>query len=158
VIRERRFTLDFETFQEAIGFAKEKEDAAIHFYESAGQVAKNPGSKVMFGEMADEERKHFKFLDEMQEEDIQSFPVTKIQDLKISQYTQNVPFNPDLDYRQILIVAMKKEEEAYKLYSDLADMTSNSKLSKLFHILAREEAKHKLKLESEYEDHVLQSW
>ena len=150
--------MDFQTFQEAIDFAKEKENAAIHFYESAQQVTKNPGSRVMFGEMADEERRHLKFLEELKEEEIESFPREKIQDLKISQLTEDVPFSPDLDYRQILIVAMKKEEQAHRMYSDLASMTSDARVAKLFQVLAGEEAKHKHKLESEYEDHVLQSW
>ncbi len=150
--------MDFETFQEVIAFAREKENAAVHFYESARRVTKNPGARVMFGEMADEERRHLKFLEEMKESDIDSFPEKKIQDLKISQFTEDVPFSPELDYRQILIVAMKKEEQAHRLYSDLAGMTADAGVAKLFRILAEEEAKHKLKLESEYEDHVLQSW
>lgn len=150
--------MDFETFQDAIDFAKEKENAAIHFYESARQAARNPGSKVMFEEMAGEERRHLKFLEELKEEEIESFPVEKIQDLKISQMTEDVPFSPDLDYRQILIVAMKKEEQAHLMYADLATMTADARVAKLFQVLAEEEAKHKLKLESEYEDHVLQSW
>jgi len=150
--------VDFQTFQEAIDFAKEKENGAIHFYESARQVAKNPGSKVLFGEMADEERRHLKFLEELKEEEIESFPVKKIQDLKISQMTEDVPFSPDLDYRQILIVAMKKEEQAHLMYADLAAMTTNARVAKLFQVLAEEESTHKHKLESEYEDHVLQSW
>jgi rubrerythrin len=151
-------SVDFETFQAAIDFAKEKENAAIHFYESARQVTKNPGSGVMFGEMADEERRHLKFLEELKEEQIETFPREKIQDLKISQFTEDVPFSPDLDYRQILIVAMKKEEQAQRMYSDLAAMTTDAAVARLFQVLAEEEAKHKLKLESEYEDHVLQSW
>ncbi len=150
--------MEINTFEEAISFAKQKEDAAIHFYESAKQMAKTPGSKVMFGEMAAEERKHFQLLDGLKEAELGSFPVENVQDLRISQYTQDVPFSPDLDYQQILIVAMKKEEEAHKLYRDLADMATDAKMTKLFQVLAQEEAKHKLKLESEYDDHVLTSW
>lgn len=147
--------MEINSFEEAIGFAKQKEDAAIHFYESAIQVAQNPGSKVMFREMADEERKHLQMLENLSEADISSFPVEKVPDLKISQHTEDVPFSPDLKYQQILIVAMKKEEEAHKLYRDMANMTADPKLAKLFQVLAQEEAKHKLKLESEYEDNVL---
>lgn len=147
--------MEINTFEQTIGFAKQKEDGAIHFYESASQVAKNPSSKVMLREMADEERKHLKMLEGLSEADIESFPVEKIPDLKISQYTQDVPFSPDLEYRQLLIVAMKKEEAAHRLYSDMARMAGDPKLAKLFDVLAQEEAKHKLKLESEYDDHVL---
>jgi len=150
--------MEINAFEQAISFAKEKEDGAIHFYESAKQMTKRSSSKVMFQEMADEERKHLRMLDDLSGEDIESFPVEKVPDLKISQYTADVPFSPDLDYQQILIVAMKKEEEAHRLYTDLANMTGDPKLAKLFQILAQEEAKHKLRLESEYEDHVLASW
>ena len=150
--------MEINTFEETISFAKEKEDGAIHFYESAKQMAKRASSKVMFQEMADQERKHLQMLDHLREQDIDTFAVEKVPDLKISQYTADVPFSPDLDYQQILIVAMKKEEEAHRLYTDLANMTGDPKLAKLFQILAQEEAKHKLRLESEYEDHVLASW
>jgi rubrerythrin len=150
--------LEINSFEEAISFAKEKENGAIHFYESARQMTENPSSKVMFQEMADEERRHFKLLDEMKADDIASFPIEKVPDLKISQYTEDIPFSPDLGYQQILIVAMKKEEEARRLYSDMANMATDPKMAKLFSVLAQEEAKHKLKLESEYEDHVLKSW
>ena len=150
--------MEINTFEEAISFSKQKEDGAIHFYQSASRVAKNLASKVMFREMVAEERKHLKMLDDLSEADIESIPVEKVPDLKISQYTEDVLFSPDLEYRQILIVAMKKEEAAHRLYSDMAKMTDEPKLAKLFDILAQEEAKHKLKLESEYDDHVLTGW
>ena len=47
--------------------------------------------------------------------------------------------------------AMEKEKAAFKLYNDLAKLTSDKLLEKIFLSLAQEEAKHKLILEIEYD-------
>ncbi len=48
---------------------------------------------------------------------------------------------------------MRKEKSAFKLYSDLAACTTDPALKDLLTSLAREEARHKLKLELEYDSH-----
>jgi len=60
-----------------------------------------------------------------------------------------------MDYQEILILAMKAEKEAFKLYSGLAKATSDASIKDLFLGLAQEEAKHKLRFEVEYDDRVL---
>jgi rubrerythrin len=52
-------------------------------------------------------------------------------------------------------MAMKKEESAVKLYNDMAAHVENPKLEKLLKFMAQEEAKHKLRLETEYDENVL---
>jgi len=49
---------------------------------------------------------------------------------------------------------MKREEKSLKLYNELAGKTEKGSLAKVFQILAQEEAKHKLKLETLYDDHM----
>ena len=61
----------------------------------------------------------------------------------------------DLDYQQALIVAMKKEKAAFKLYSDLAASTDDENLRTILLGLAQEEAKHKLRFEIEYDEQFL---
>ena len=60
-----------------------------------------------------------------------------------------------MDYQDALIAAMKAEKAAYRLYTDLASATDNADLQGLFKNLAQEEAKHKLRFEVEYDDHIL---
>ena len=62
---------------------------------------------------------------------------------------------PALDYQQALIVAMKKEKAAFKLYSALAEQTTDAAFRELFLALAQEEAKHKLRFEVEYDEEFL---
>ena len=49
----------------------------------------------------------------------------------------------------------KKERAAFKLYSDMAEKVPDTNLKQVFAGLAKEEAKHKLFFETEYEEHVL---
>ena len=60
-----------------------------------------------------------------------------------------------MDYQQALLLAMKKEKAAFKLYSALADRAPNAQLKDVFLGLAQEESKHKLRFEIEYDEYVL---
>jgi len=68
-----------------------------------------------------------------------------------------VEVEPDsaLDYQQALIVAMKREKAAFKLYIDLAAAVEAQELRDTFLALAAEEAKHKLRFELEYDESIL---
>ena len=50
---------------------------------------------------------------------------------------------------------MKGERAAFQLYSDMAVRVQDTNLKQIFLGLAKEEAKHKLYFETEYEERVL---
>jgi rubrerythrin len=79
----------------------------------------------------------------------------KVMDLKIADYVMDVEPSSDLDYQDALILAMKEEKAAFRLYSDLAAATDDEALRVTLLALAQEEAKHKLRFEIEYDDHIL---
>ena len=79
----------------------------------------------------------------------------KVLDLKIGETLVDVEIKPDLDYQEILILAMKAEKAAFKLYSDLASAVDDAAVKNVFLSLAQEEAKHKLRFEVEYDDNIL---
>ena len=58
---------------------------------------------------------------------------------------------------EVLKLAMKREEKSVKLYQILGDKTDNADAKKLFQILVQEESKHKLGLESMYDDYLADS-
>jgi rubrerythrin len=62
---------------------------------------------------------------------------------------------PDMDYQQALILAMKKEKASFKLYNDLAAQTDDANVKSTMLIMAQEEAKHKMRLEIEYDDNYM---
>ncbi|MCK5223120.1 MAG: rubrerythrin, partial [Candidatus Aminicenantes bacterium] len=55
-------------------------------------------------------------------------------------------------YQDIITIAMKREEAAYRLYTQMSESISEPKIKKLFEKLAEEELKHKLHFEKIYDD------
>ena len=49
---------------------------------------------------------------------------------------------------------MKREEKAQKFYADFASKATKKEHEKLFNMLAQEESKHKLKLETMLDDYL----
>jgi len=143
------------TFQKIISFALNNEKEAAEFYTDMSTRAKKQNAKTMFSELAAEEMKHREFFEGLAEDRLPDLPVEKVVDLKISEYLVDVEFKQDMDYQDILILAMKKEESAVKLYNDMATKVQAPKLRKLLEAMAQEEAKHKLRLETEYDENVL---
>jgi len=143
------------TFENVMTFAIENEKAAVELYEMMKDTAKEKSAKVMFGELAAEELKHRRFLEGVTGENVPDVQLKEVTDLKISDYLVDVEFKPDMEYQNILIMAMKREESAVKLYNDMAAQIEDPKLGKLLKFMAQEEAKHKLRLETEYDEKVL---
>ena len=143
------------TFEKIISFAIEKEDEAAKLYKDLSGRVQKPNAKVMFDELAAEEVKHGEFLKGMTEKSIPDLPSEKVTDLKISDYLVETPFKPDMDYQDILIMAMKREESAVKLYNDMAMRVQAAKIKDLLKFMAQQEAKHKLRLETEYDSNIL---
>jgi len=76
--------------------------------------------KKIFLDFAQEEVGHKARLQKIKEEQIFVISAEKIADLKISDYTDNVVASPDMKYDEALILAMKREKAAFRLYSNLA--------------------------------------
>ena len=79
----------------------------------------------------------------------------RVLNLKIGDYLEEGDPSGDIDYQQALILAMKAEKAAFRLYSDLASATDDAMLRDMLLGLAQEEAKHKLRFEIEYDDEFL---
>jgi rubrerythrin len=59
-----------------------------------------------------------------------------------------------MPYNEILLLAMKREEKALKFYNELLEKADTDESKKLFKALCQEEAKHKLALETIYDDYM----
>ena len=150
--------MKFGSLQEILEFAIQKEAEAHDFYlEWSGRMEK-ASMKKKLQDFANEELKHKEKLTAIKTNKLQMqalSPEKKVIDLKIGDYLVDVDPNTDLDYQGALILAMKKEKKAFKLYDDLAEMAQNENIRTLFLGLAQEEAKHKLRLETEYDEYIL---
>jgi len=147
-----------QTFKDFIGFAIKREEEAIKAYGDIADIAKTPGLKKLLLDLQEEERNHKKLLQDITEEKIESLEIKEVADMKISDYLVEEPPTADMNFQDILILAAKKEQKAVDLYSDLMRKVSKKELKKLFEFLVQQEKSHKLKLEEEYEKHVLEGY
>ena len=151
--------MHFENIEEIIDFAIAKEREAAEFYQKISNDEEDfSGSKKMFAEFAAEEQKHEKILQEFKTKGItkslEEYQLKWITDIKRSDYLVDLDYEQGMPYNEILLLAMKREEKALKLYNDFLAQADTDEGKKLFKVLCQEEAKHKLALETIYDDYM----
>jgi len=57
----------------------------------------------------------------------------------------------DMDYRDVLMLGMEKEEAAFRTYVNLIPHVDNGESREVLLALAEEEVKHKIRFETEYD-------
>lgn len=143
------------TVDEILDYAIDQEQQAADFYEDVAQRAETAGMKKVLLDFSEEEKHHKKILQDVKTGEHELTPEQEILDLKISDYLVEVESSDNISYQDALIIAMKRERAAYELYSDMAEKIPESHLKEVLVGLAKEEAKHKLFFEAEYDEHVL---
>ena len=150
--------MEFKNLKEIIDFAIGKEKEAAEFYETASREEGLSGAKQMLLEFAQQERKHQELLEKFQREglgdSLKNYEFKWITDIKRSDYVDDVDYQPGMAYHEILLLATKREEKALKLYNELLRQAEGEDAKLLFKMLCQEEAKHKLALESMYDDYM----
>jgi rubrerythrin len=138
-----------------LDFAVEREEESYQFYTNLARVVERAEMGKVFERFAREELGHKEKLLGIKSGKIMMPAARKIADLKIADYVVDVQIGADMDYQHALIIEMKKEKAAFRLYTNLANIVDDSNLSSVFQALAQEEAKHKLRFEIEYDDNIL---
>jgi len=144
-----------EKFNEVINFAISGEKEAIKFYQELQEKVKFQAQIEMLKEFEDMEKGHVAILENIRNKGFEKIEIKEVTDLHISDYIIDIVPTEDMNYQDILIIAMKKEEKANKLYIEMANNFPGTELEQLFRRLAVEEAEHKLKFEKLYDDEVL---
>ncbi|UCC44109.1 MAG: ferritin family protein [Candidatus Zixiibacteriota bacterium] len=145
----------FDSADRILDFAIQNEQNAADFYNSLAGKMESDDMKEVFIGFAAEELGHKSRLIAVKDGKQLVSSEGNVQDLKIGDYLVDIEMKPDLDYREALIVAMKAEKAAFRLYRDLAAAAKNDELKSLFLRLAQEEAKHKLRFETAYDDEMM---
>ena len=146
---------NFETVEQALDFAINREIEAREFYKELAGKMDREDMKAVFMEFSREEDGHRAKLEAVKSGKQMKSAEKKVQDLKIGDYLIDVEPHDNMSYQEGLILAMKAEKSAFKLYSDLAAQTDDAAMQELFLGLAQEEAKHKLRFEREYDENIL---
>lgn len=148
----------FESLDEILDFAIAEEEAAAAFYRELAAKMERRFMREVFESFASEEDGHKAKLLSVKHGTTPFTVKQAVFDLKIADYLVDVdvnPSDPGLDYQQALILAMKKEKGAFRLYTLLGEQAQEESFRALFLGLAQEEAKHKLRFELEYDEQFL---
>ncbi len=147
--------MEFKSVEDILDFAVKNEEEAEAFYRELSEKVDSRNLKDTLLQYAEEEKKHKQKLLAVKRGERDFIPGEKIVDMKISDYMVDVTHRDGLSYQDVLVLAMKAEKAAYRLYMDLAAKTTDSSMKELFLALAAEEAKHKLRFEIEYDEGIM---
>lgn len=138
--------------QQTLEFAIGREVEAHHFYMALADRVADPKMRDVFQNLAQEELEHKAKLE------------LEVMKLGRTVATEQTPGRPsdeyvrsdregllDMDYKDMLLLAITKEDAAFRIYVNLAGDARDEESRDTLLALAQEEVKHKLRFEAEYD-------
>jgi rubrerythrin len=138
------------SIRDILDYAIEQEVEANLLYSHWALYAQRPELKAVLERFAMDEFQHKLHLEGVRDGQIELSP-EEVGTLDIAPTLKPVKPGPDMNLTELLAFAIQKESEAEQLYTRLAGLSRRDDVKKLFTLLALEEARHKLKLEVEYD-------
>jgi rubrerythrin len=147
--------LEFKTTEDALNFAVDEGTNAYEYYMDLAVRVKDPWTREALEGFAAEELGHIERFVAMRHSPRRAPKPHNVPGLQIVEYvTAEVWPHENMDTREAYVTALKVEGAAYRRYMDLADRAATPEIQEVFLALAEEVAKHKQKLETEYDDYV----
>ena len=140
----------FGSVSEVLDFAISREVEAHDFYIKLADMVERPEMAKVLSDLAAEETEHKTKLEAVKAGEI-VIDEEEVGNLGIADYVTDVEPHAKMDYVDLLVIGMKKEEKSCKLYADLASAARNQELKDIFLKVAQEERGHKLRFEVEYD-------
>ncbi|NIP24783.1 MAG: hypothetical protein GWN67_25580 [Phycisphaerae bacterium] len=142
---------DFVPNEEILELAITREEIANKLFLELAARTKNPELRKVFEELADEELEHKAKLE------LEILKTGKV--MKESQkplFKERIDTGEpdswiDMDYKDMLLLGIQKEDAAFRFYVKLAANARDEDSYETLMALAEQEIKHKLRFEMEYE-------
>jgi rubrerythrin len=133
-------------------YAIGNEERAAAFYRYFAAEAPRESTRQIFLRFAAEEENHKAKLREIKASGQELAVEAEVAGLGLADKLPDDPLDlaANMDYGQVLALAIKAEKGAYMLYTRLADTASNAAWKSALRALAQEEARHSLQFEREY--------
>ena len=144
--------MNLDQYKEIIEFAIAGEKEAQEFYTLAADKINDPYLKKMFEQFAKDEQGHEKILKGILSKDAINLHFDESTDYKVAETVDKPKLSTDMKPADAIALAMKKEEEAMKQYTDLAAACKDPGQKIVFLDLASMERGHKLKMERAFVD------
>ncbi len=137
---------------EVLELAISREVDAYHFYMALAERVDSPDMRKVFEDFAREELDHKAKLELEVMKTGQTIPVEQELPGPSGNYIiSNTDLQLDMDYKDILMLAMEKEEASFRTYVNLIPTIHDQQSREVLLAIAEEEVKHKLRFEIEYD-------
>ena len=121
----------FRSFDEILDFAINREIEAADFYAMLADFVEKPEMAKVLSAMAIEESEHKAKLEAVKAGKTR-MEKEEIGNLGITDHVENVEPYAKMNYVDLLVLGMKREEAAHKLYADLATIAQKPELRDIF--------------------------
>ena len=136
---------------EVIELAIRREVQAAEFYTTLARRVSDTQMRGLFERLALEELEHKAKLElEMIKEGFVARTVGRLIDVDLPDYVSELEIGPEVEYKDILTLAIRKERRSFRLYVQLASLASEEPVREALMELAEEEARHLVQVEAEY--------
>ena len=141
-----------------LNMAMKKEENAYKFYTRALDIAGLANVKDLFEELAAEEKKHQEvitgYIAEQKAKGAEWNPAEELgetEEVGYTKYLMKTELAEDTTYQDALIVALKREERSYELFSNFYKITRDEGTKNLFKRLMDDEINHLKMIEERYD-------
>ena len=138
--------------EEILKFAILRENEAHNFYLALASRTKEPPMQKLFEDLAAEELVHKERLELELIKAGKTISTKKSPPRPANEYiiSDNPSSQLDINYKDILLLGMEKEEASFRIYVNLIPNIHDEQSREVLLALAEEEVKHKLRFETEY--------
>lgn len=152
-IKKKGDPMDKSTYYEILDSAIQAEIEANHFYQEVSEKVDDAYLKDLFRGLAEEERKHRRILEGFRDREDMAIHFARTPDFHVAEtVTVSETLSVEMRPADAIALAMKKEEEAMRHYTQLADACTDPGQQKVFRELAAMEQGHKNKMETAFVD------
>jgi len=131
-----------------------KEIASQAFYIAGQSKTQDPGARALMKELAQEESRHAEWLKDFKEKGVEklNWHQERLHNLRISEYLTGGETLEGASLQGTLTFAMRRERQSIEFYSKLMSVMRDEAAKRLCERLVHEELKHKMRLETFYDD------
>jgi rubrerythrin len=140
------------TLKEILEKSIQKEIESQHLYSDLSQKMTNDAAKDALRQLSQQEQGHQRMLEQYQRGGLKTGTLGRGQviDYKISEHFDQPEISPDMQLKDIFLLAANREMHSHELYIALAGLHPPGDAKRLLEELASQELEHKQKVESLY--------
>lgn len=144
--------MDRNVYEQILTDAIAGEVEAHEFYKGVSNRVKDPYLKEMFLRFSQEEWKHKEILENFKSQQSGNLHFRQAPDYRVAETVETPALSADMKPSDAIAIAMKKEEQAMKHYTSLANACTDDEKKNVFMELASMEREHKNKMEQAFVD------